>query len=172
MVIVQKGAPVLREIAHDVEANEFETKEFLDLIQTMKEALDGEEDGVALAAPQIGVGKRIFIVRYDRILPPLQREEPPRKAEVGVYVNPKIIKTSRKRTAMSEGCLSTRGIYGSTQRFERATVEAKNEHGKTFTRGAGGVLAQAFQHEIDHLNGILFVDHATDLYETPHESHE
>ena len=64
---------------------------------------------------------------------------------------------------MDEGCLSVKTHYGKTKRHERATVRAYDEHGNFFERGAGGILAQAFQHEIDHLNGMLFIDHATDL---------
>ncbi len=66
---------------------------------------------------------------------------------------------------MDEGCLSVRGIYGKTYRYNRATVRAQDENGVTFVRGGGGLLAQIFQHETDHLEGILFTDHAIDLYE-------
>jgi peptide deformylase len=61
---------------------------------------------------------------------------------------------------MWEGCLSVRGFYGYALRHERATVRAQDEHGKCFERGAGGLLAEIFQHEIDHLEGVLFIDHA------------
>jgi peptide deformylase len=164
MEIVQDGASVLREKAAPIEAREFGTPELKRLVADMLAALDVQEDGVALAAPQIGVGKRIFVVRYDRMRPsdPGATSEP---AETGVYINPEIIKRSRKRAEVDEGCLSVRGTYGKTLRYDRATVRAKDEDGKTFERGGGGVLAQAFQHEIDHLDGILFIDHATDLYE-------
>lgn len=168
--IVQQGDPVLSATAAPISDGEFKTKEFSALLQDMMNALEGERDGVAIAAPQIGVGKRIFLVRYDRLLPVSSTEEAPRRAEIGVYVNPKIIKTSRKRSVMDEGCLSTRGTYGTTTRFERATVEAQDEQGKLFTRGGGGILAQIFQHEIDHLDGILFTDHATDIYDAHHDS--
>ena len=66
---------------------------------------------------------------------------------------------------MPEGCLSVRRLYGTTLRHERATIKAQDETGAWFTRGAGGILAQAFQHESDHLDGILFIDHADDIYE-------
>lgn len=169
--IVQEGDPVLRKNAADVETHEFGTPELLRLVQDMAEALKKEPDGVAIAAPQIGVAKRIFLVRYDRLLSPRTPEEAEREAEIGVYINPKIIKTSRKRSLMDEGCLSTRGRYGTTKRFGRATVEARDEQGELFTRGGGGILAQVFQHEIDHLDGILFTDHATDVYEAHHTEH-
>jgi peptide deformylase len=168
MNIVQDGDPVLREKAVPIEEREFGTPALKVLIDDMLQALDAEPDGVALAAPQIGVAKRIFVVRYDRMLPPPPEGTPERPAETGVYINPELVKHSRKRVVTDEGCLSVRGIYGKTKRYERATVRARDEHGASFERGGGGILAQAFQHEIDHLDGTLFIDHATDLYEITH----
>lgn len=165
MKIVQDGDPVLRAVAAPVAEEEFGTPDFLSLIEDMKASLDAEADGVALAAPQIGVSKRVFIVRYDRMLPLPPEGEPLPEPSVGVYVNPEFVNASRKRAEMDEGCLSVRGTYGKALRHERATMRAKDEHGKKFERGAGGILAQAFQHETDHLDGILFIDHATHLYE-------
>ena|SRR3990167_2850598 len=80
-----------------------------------------------------------------------------------IFINPKISKLSRERTWVPEGCLSVRPLYGKTFRSTKATVEAYDETGKKFTRGASGLLAQIFQHETDHLNGILFIDHAKDI---------
>ncbi len=162
--VVQDGEPVLRAKALPVDTREFGTPEFLSLINEMKAVLDTAEDGVALAAPQIGVSKRIFVVRYDRMLPPNEEASAP-TPDVGVFINPTIVKRSRKRIPMDEGCLSVRGTFGKTSRYDRATVTAYDEYGKAFERGGGGILAQAYQHEIDHLDGILFIDHATDLYE-------
>jgi peptide deformylase len=138
----------------------------------MKESLDPELEGVAIAAPQIGVPYRIFVVRKDRTItpPPMEEGTPyvPPAAENEVYINPEIVKTSRKRADMDEGCLSVRGIYGTAKRHERVTVRARNEDGSTFERGGGGLMAQIFEHEIDHLNGILFIDHADHLIEIHH----
>jgi peptide deformylase len=64
---------------------------------------------------------------------------------------------------MDEGCLSVRGVYGTTKRHERVTLSAFDTDGKKFQRSAGGLMAQIFEHEIDHLNGILFIDHAERL---------
>lgn len=161
--IVQDGDPVLREVALEVAQSEFGTAELSTLLSHMREALDEHADGVALAAPQIGVSKRIFIVRYDRLVTPPEGVILP--ADVGVYINPEFTRTSRKREVMDEGCLSVRRIYGKTDRFIRATVRAQDETGSYFERGGGGLLAQIFQHETDHLNGFLFIDHAEDLYE-------
>jgi peptide deformylase len=163
MEIVQDGAPVLRAKAKPVAESEFGTKAFNEELEAMITSLDAQADGVALAAPQIGISKRIFIVRYDRMAPPVPEGEPEREAELGVYVNPEFVRKARKRSEMDEGCLSVRGKYGKTKRAERATVRAQDAQGKKFERGGGGILAQAFQHEIDHLDGILFIDHATHI---------
>jgi peptide deformylase len=82
---------------------------------------------------------------------------------VETYINPEIMKTSRKRVQADEGCLSVRGIYGNTTRHERVTIKAQKPDGTHFERGSGGLMAQIFEHEIDHLNGILFIDHAENL---------
>lgn len=163
--ILQDGDERLRGVALPVSADMFGGKELAGIVADMKDTLDREPDGVAIAAPQIGVSYRIFLVRYDRMLPSPKEGEPERPADIGVYINPEIVKAARKAVKVDEGCLSVRGLYGKTMRKERATVRAYDESGKKFERGGGGVLAQAFQHEIDHLNGILFVDHATDIVE-------
>lgn len=165
--IVQDGHPVLREIATPVPKELFGTPELAQMLKDMEEALDAQPDGVALAAPQIALPYRIFIVRYDRMR--AHEEETP--AEVGVFINPEFVKLSRRRDVVDEGCLSVRGRYGKTYRHERATVRAQDADGKSFERGGGGLLAQAYQHEIDHLDGILFIDHAEDLVVLPPKDH-
>jgi len=170
--IVQEDAPVLREIAVPVPENLFGSQKLMSILQDMAEALNREPDGVALAAPQIAVPYRIFIVRVDRTLPAAPRDEnsqdtPTTSAPlIDVYINPEIVKTSRRRAEMEEGCLSVRGVYGTTRRHERVTVRARHPNGTRFERGGGGLLAQIFEHETDHLNGILFIDHADHLIET------
>lgn len=161
--IVQDGDPVLRQSAQAVDPALFGSETLAKDIKDMEEALDAEPDGVALAAPQVGISKRIFIVRYDRMRP--TRAEGPEVPERGVFINPEFVKSSRRMEEMDEGCLSVRGIYGKTFRHERATVRAYDASGRKFERGGGGILAQAFQHEIDHLDGMLFIDHAHETYE-------
>lgn len=161
MVIVQSGDPVLRTHAAPVPEELFGTPELLKMISDMAAALDAEKDGVAIAAPQVGLSYRIFLIRYDRLEPEERAGEP----ALGVYINPELVRVSRRREEVDEGCLSVRGIYGRTLRHERATVRARLADGSSYERGAGGILAQAFQHEIDHLDGILFIDHATSLIE-------
>ncbi len=166
--IVQDGAPVLRATAEPLPEGLFGSPELAKLVKEMTQALDKEQEGVAIAAPQIGVSWRVFIVRVDRTLPLPAEGEPARPALIEVYVNPEIVKTSRRRAKVDEGCLSVKGVYGTTHRHERVTLRARGQDGALFTRGAGGVMAQIFEHEIDHLNGILFIDHAENLVELRH----
>jgi len=173
--IVQDGAEVLRDIAKPVPEELFGTPALARIIEDMKEALDPELEGVALAAPQIAVPYRIFIVRKDRTITPPPMEETQNSqgrtlvAENEIYINPEILKTSHRRARVDEGCLSVRNIYGTTKRHERVTVRARNIDGSTFERGGGGLMAQIFEHEIDHLNGILFIDHAEHIIQITHE---
>jgi len=163
--IVQNGDPVLRALAMPVSEEQFGTKELAGIVQDMIDALDAASDGVAIAAPQIGISLRIFVIRYDRLHP--APEGSPLPAENAVFINPEFMKVSRRREVMDEGCLSVRGTYGKTYRHERATVRARDSEGTFFERGGGGILAQAFQHETDHLDGILFIDHALETYTVP-----
>lgn len=169
--IVQDGAEVLREKAQSVPEKMFGTPELAKLVAEMSEALDAFPEGVALAAPQIGVSYRLFIVRADRTLNPADNQQPTaNKPDIQVYVNPEIVKTSRKRARADEGCLSVHGVYGTTKRHECVTIKARRPDGSHLSRGAGGLLAQIFEHEIDHLNGTLFTDHAEHLIHISPES--
>lgn len=160
--IAQKDNPVLRKIADDVPLGEIMSSRIQRVIKDMKNTLRPHKDGVAIAAPQIGVPLRIFVVSghifNEEAL--LEDDKSKSKEEDLVFINPKITKLSRDKKAMSEGCLSVRWIYGEVRRASKLTVTAYDEYGKKFTRGASGLLAQIFQHEIDHLNGILFIDKA------------
>ncbi len=134
----------------------------------MSASLKSQDDGVAIAAPQIGYSLRIFVVSGKIFTPPRPMDTPPSQGEKirdMVFINPKISKLSRKKEWVPEGCLSVRPLYGKTFRSVKATVTAYDENGKKFVRGGSGLLAQIFQHETDHLNGILFIDHAKDVKE-------
>jgi peptide deformylase len=167
--IVQEGDPVLRAIAPAVSLSDIGGKELNDILAKMNAALDREADGVAIAAPQIGVSLRIFIVSRKAFGVEEEGGEhidpstiPERNM---VFINPEILKSSRKKVEVPEGCLSVRWLYGNTKRHEKVTVRAYDEFGKAFTYGGSGLVAQIFQHETDHLNGILFIDHASDIEE-------
>jgi peptide deformylase len=174
--ILQQNEKVLREIAKEIPVAQIKTTKIL---VEMSASLKSQHDGVAIAAPQIGYSLRIFVVsgkifaknfgksREERLLNqnniiPKDEEE---KIKDLVFINPKISKLSRDKEWMVEGCLSVRPFYGKTWRSKKATVTAYDENGKKFVRGASGLLAQIFQHETDHLNGILFIDHAKDVKE-------
>jgi peptide deformylase len=175
--IVQKGEPVLRQVAEEVPLAEIGSPRIQKMLHSMQQTLEKEEDGVALAAPQIGVSLRIFVVS-PRVFTATEEGdvvENPKRIDVDqplVYINPTIVKMSRKKIWLDEGCLSVRWLYGKVSRAERVMVSAFDAEGKPFTRGAGGILAQIFQHEIDHLDGVLFVDKAEDIQDLPPEKQQ
>ena len=155
--IVQDGDPVLREKASKVSVEDIKSDKVQSLIKDLHEILSAKELGVALASPQIGHSLRIFVVA-NKVFE--EAEEEKKVKNPLVYINPKITKTSKKVNELEEGCLSVEGYFGMVSRAHQVTIEAYDEHGTKFTRGASGLLAQIFQHEIDHLNGILYTDHA------------
>jgi peptide deformylase len=160
--IVQQNNLVLREKAKSVLKKDIKTPSISKILNDMKKALELEEFGVAIAAPQIGVSLRIFIISGKVLGKTLGEKAPDR-----VFINPEIIKISKKKEWMEEGCLSVRWKYGEVHRATKATVRALDEHGKPFTLGASGLIAQIFQHEIDHLEGTLFIDTARDIRTIP-----
>ena len=142
--IVKDGDPVLRKKSKPVEIFDEKLGTLLDdMAQTLRDA-----DGCGLAAPQVGILKRAVIV------------------DVGEgaieLINPKIIAKSGVQEEM-EGCLSCPGLYGTTRRPMNVTVRAQDRNGKEFSIKGSGLLARALCHEIDHLDGILFKDHAKNL---------
>jgi peptide deformylase len=170
--ILQKDSLVLREIAKDVPEKLITSKKVKDILKRMQTAMHKEEDGVAIAAPQIGESLRIFVVSGRVQALKDKKEEDEKYYPDLVFINPKITKLSKKKKNVEEGCLSVRWLYGKVVRHERASIEALDENGNKFARGASGLLAQIFQHEVDHLNGILFIDKATDLEDLPPHKHE
>jgi peptide deformylase len=167
VTILQTGDPILRQVAKPVALEEITSAKIKKVLKDMSTTLATCDDGVAIAAPQIGVSLRIFLIA-SRVL---NAEDESETKEL-VFINPKIIKTSSKKVVLDEGCLSVRWIYGQIKRAEKVTVEAYDEKGHKFTRNGSGLMAQIFQHEIDHLNGILFTDQATGLQEVKPEANE
>lgn len=172
--ILQKDAPVLRKVAKEVPLKDIGSKKIKDLLSKMKEALHAEEDGVALAAPQIGESLRVFMVRGDVLTLTSNKKlnvspvsKLPNASKDLVFINPEIIKTSKTKKKLEEGCLSVRWLYGQVKRADKVTLRAYDETGKLIERGASGLLAQIFQHEMDHLNGILFIDNAENVQDIP-----
>jgi len=162
--VVQEGDAVLRQKAKPVAKKDITTPKIRGVISRMKKVLAGEEFGVAIAAPQIGHSLRIFVVSGRALLPIDSPEDTPPLPDM-VFINPELTRLSRAKKEMSEGCLSVRGKYGAVVRHEKASVKAQNEKGETFTYNGTGLVAHIFQHEYDHLDGILYIDKAVKLVE-------
>lgn len=167
-IIPHELNPVLREKAHTIPVSEITYTKLQTLITDMRALLEKEEYGVALAAPQVGESLRLFIVSTSALE---KREKKYGDADMSaapeetVYINPVIKKMSRGKTLKHEGCLSVRGKWGRVPRAEKVTLTAYNERGEKFTRGASGLLAHIFQHEMDHLEGILYIDKSKELFD-------
>lgn len=157
--IVLKGNSVLTQVAKEVPLKKISDSNIQTIIKDLHDTLKATRKGVGLAAPQIGSSVRIFVVA-----PHLFKEESfadiPQET---TYINPVITWRSKDAKKMEEGCLSIPGIIGSVRRSSRATIEAYDAEGNYFTITASGLLAQIFQHETDHLDGILFDTKATNL---------
>ncbi|OGI82923.1 hypothetical protein A3I95_03095 [Candidatus Nomurabacteria bacterium RIFCSPLOWO2_02_FULL_44_12] len=181
------GEKVLRQVAKEVPLPAIRTLKIKKIMKEMSVALRSQSDGVAIAAPQLGYSLRIFVVlgkilkaeftrrglsereerEKERLASTPGRDPASKDSAVKdlVFINPKITKLSREKEWVPEGCLSVRWLYGKTHRSKKATISAYDEQGKRFERGASGLLAQIFQHETEHLNGILFIDHAKEVKE-------
>lgn len=156
-VILQQNAPELRRVAELVPTSEFGKPKLKNTINELKAALAAEADGVAIAAPQLGINQQIFVVS--------QRALGKAATTDLVFINPTIIKQAKQTKLLEEGCLSVRWIYGLVRRATKVSVSAYDTTGKKFTYHGSSLLAQIFQHEIDHLRGILFIDQATRVTE-------
>ncbi len=178
MEILTHPEKVLRKKAADVPITDITAPHIQGLIDAMKETLRHTPDGVGLAAPQIGESLRIFIVsdeaeeidRAEKAGWERRKQESLEKKEKEpyekrpwkyyVFINPVVKKVSRKMLEGAEGCLSVPQKYGMVMRHEKITAEAYDEHAKKITRGSSRFFARVMQHELDHLEGILFIDKA------------
>jgi peptide deformylase len=111
---------------------------------------------VGLAAPQVGVSERLIVVEWAD--EPENEDDPPRKKRLYVVVNPEVVWASEERVQGTEGCLSVPGWVGDVMRHEAIVVRGLNRHGDKIKIEAEGWLARIFQHEIDHLDGVLYID--------------
>ena len=141
--IRKKGDPCLEKVCHPV--TEFNERLHL-LLDDMRETLE-ESGGVGLAAPQVGILRRVCIVEDEQ-------------GEIIELINPEIIKAEGEQTGL-EGCLSVPDEYGIVARPDYVKVRAQDRHGEWFEVEGHGLTARAFCHELDHLDGILFIDKAT-----------
>jgi len=149
-LIVKYGDPVLEKKADTVQ--EFDTPELHKLLEDMFESMYAAR-GVGLAAPQIGIARRIAVIDISA------GDDPSQKI---VLINPEILKNEGKET-MEEGCLSVPGFREPVTRGSRVTVRAQNAKGETFEMTGADLLARAFLHETDHLNGRLYLSHLSAL---------
>ena len=144
------GSRVLREKAAPVEAVTDDMRRLVrDMMDTMYDA-----EGIGLAAPQVGISERILVVDVG---------DEDEKRQVHALINPVIIEFGKETEKASEGCLSIPGIEEMVTRPARVTVEALNPDGEPVRIEADGLLARALQHEVDHLDGILFIDRLSSL---------
>ena len=168
--ILNKENPILRAVAQPVTPDMFGGSVLKKIIKDMKTALKTQDDGVAIAAPQIGISLRIFVVSgrvFEILYPDTENTGAVKKYPDVVFINPEIVKLSKETEEMEEGCLSVRYLYGKIIRAKKAKIRAQNEKGSSFEIGGSGLLAQIFQHETDHLEGKLFIDNATDIHDVP-----
>jgi peptide deformylase len=152
--IVKTPDPVLRRKAHKITKFEKDLQTLIDdMIETMREA-----PGVGLAAPQVGISERLIVIEYGDD----EDETVPKK--LFAVINPEIILASEEKVEGIEACLSIPQLVGEVERHEKIVVKALNRHGKPVKIKAEGWLARIFQHEIDHLEGVLFTDRAARVW--------
>jgi peptide deformylase len=162
--IVTLPEPVLRRKAKAVTTFGKQLQTLIDdMIETMREA-----PGVGLAAPQVGISERLAVIEYaeeddeDEVETISESAEatlkPPKPKQLFILINPEIVKASEEKVMGIEGCLSIPGLLGEVERHEALHVKALNRHGKPVKFKVDGWLARIFQHEIDHLNGVVFTD--------------
>lgn len=145
--------PILRKKSTKIEKITPEIKKLIsDMFETMYDS-----DGVGLAAPQVGINKQLVVLDISH------KGEEGSKKEKKVLINPKITNMSDEKEKGEEGCLSLPGIFYEVLRSKEIAFEYTNEDGKVIKSKANGFLACALQHEIDHLNGVLFIDHLSKL---------
>ncbi len=135
---VQKITPELQQLADD-------------MVETMREA-----PGVGLAAPQVGVSERLFVAELEK------NEEQPGSGKTFIVFNPEFVWKSEEMVEGTEGCLSIPGWAGEVNRHQKVVVKGLDRQGRRIKIEAEGWLARVFQHEIDHLDGVLFTDRITD----------
>jgi peptide deformylase len=180
--IVTLPDPVLRRKARPVSTFDADLQNLIDdMIETMRAA-----PGVGLAAPQVGVSDRLIVVEYAE--PPEPDAESaegagqesgspapapkPVKPKLYVMVNPEIVKSSEELVTGVEGCLSIPGLVGEVERYSRVQIKGQNRRGQPMKVRADGWLARIFQHEIDHINGVVFPDRATKVWQPAPEEAE
>lgn len=157
--IREMGDPVLRQEAREVTLEELRGKELQRLIDDMIETMRAA-NGAGLAAPQVGASLRIAVIEV-RPGNPRYPYKPP--IPLTVIVNPELTPLDEAKFATNEGCLSMPNVRGDLERFENVGVRYLDRHGEPHSETRRGLTAGTFQHEVDHLDGILFVDRMADM---------
>jgi peptide deformylase len=158
--IVYVPDPVLRRKAKTVTKFDDKLQELIDdMVETLREA-----PGVGLAAPQVSVSERVIVVEYPEVEPESEEEEQEVKPRLYIVVNPEITRKSSEMEVGTEGCLSIPGFQGEVERHLAITVKGQNRYGQPLTLKLKDWTARIFQHEIDHLNGVLFTDLASRIW--------
>jgi peptide deformylase len=164
--IVTLPEPVLRRKAKPITKFDKKLQTLIDdMVETMREA-----PGVGLAAPQVNVSEQLIVVEYSEDDDEEEEEvegteeKPPKPKKLYVMLNPEIVKASEEKVNGIEGCLSIPGLLGEVERHEAIQVKGLNRYGKPQKLKVDGWMARIFQHEIDHLNGVLFTDLATRVW--------
>ncbi len=162
--IIQPDNPILRRQAQRVTDFDAELQVIIDdMVETMTTA-----QGVGLAGPQVAHSRRLIVLRL-----PDDKESVEEYGEdagkLYVVANPSIVWRSEDKVSGVEGCLSLPGLLGDVDRHESIEVAGQDRHGKPMRLSAGGWLARVFQHEIDHLDGVLYIDIATDVWRPEEE---
>ena len=157
--IVTLPDPILRRKARAVTTFDKKLQTVIDdMIETMREA-----PGVGLAAPQVGISDRLIVVEYYQNAEAEELEDDTLK-KVWVMLNPEIVKASEEKVMGVEGCLSVPNLVGEVERHAAIQVKGLNRRGQPMRVKAQGWLARIFQHEVDHLNGVVFTDRATRVW--------
>jgi peptide deformylase len=165
--IVYLPEPILRRKAKPVAKFDRDLQVLIDdMVATMREA-----PGVGLAAPQINLPMQLAVVEFaeGEDEAPENEDTPPPPKKLYVLINPEIVKVSEEKALGVEGCLSIPGLIGEVERHEAIQVKALNRHGKPVKHKVDGWMARIFQHEIDHLNGVLFTDRAIRVWKPSEE---
>ena len=175
--IVTLPEPILRRKAKPITKFDKDLQTLIDdMIETMRDA-----PGVGLAAPQVNIGQQLIVVEYAEDDDEeyydeenIEAEVPPVKPKIlYVMINPEIVKASEEKVIGVEGCLSIPNIQGEVERHQAIQVKGLNRYGKPLKLKVDGWMARIFQHEIDHLNGVLFTDIATRVWKFQQdEEHE
>lgn len=166
--IVKLPDPVLRRKAHPISKFDSNLQTLIDdMVETMREA-----PGVGLAAPQVGISDRLIVVEYGEDEEDENGEIIGHPKKLYVLINPEIVKTSEEKEMGVEGCLSIPGLVGEVERYSAIQIKALNRRGQPTKVKAEGWLARIFQHEIDHLDGIVYPDRATKVWKPQADEEE